>query len=128
MNFRNLSGYPKVFSRLVLVIAAVLAFGGTGANHASAQRAAFDFESVDAFIQTEMDSIRIPGLALAIVHGDEIIYQKGYGIADPSGRPVTPQTPFNIGSVSKAFTALTVMQLAEDDMLELDAPVQRYLP
>lgn len=128
MNFRNLSGYPKVFSRLVLVIAAVLAFGGTGANHASAQRAAFDFVSVDAFIQTEMDSIRIPGLALAIVHGDEIIYQKGYGIADPSGRPVTPQTPFNIGSVSKAFTALTVMQLAEDDMLELDAPVQRYLP
>lgn len=69
---------------------------------------------MDHFIQTEMDAIRIPpGLALAIVQGDEVIYQKGYGIADPSGRPITPQTPFNIGSVSKAFTALTVMQLAE---------------
>lgn len=128
MNFRNWSGYPKIFSRLVFVIVAVLAIGNPGINHASAQLAAFDFESVDAFIQTEMDAIRIPGLALAIVHGDEVIYQKGYGIADPSGRPVTPQTPFNIGSVSKAFTALTVMQLAQDGILELNAPVQRYLP
>jgi len=128
MIFRNLSGYPKVFSRLAFIIFAVITFSSIGVNHASAQRAAFDFESVDAFIQTEMESIRLPGLALAIVHGDEIVYQKGYGIADPSGNPITPQTPFNIGSVSKAFTALTVMQLAEDGALELDAPAQRYLP
>ncbi len=128
MSFRNSSGYPKVFLRLVFVIAAVLAFGSPGAHHASAQRAAFDFAAVDEFIQSEMAAIRIPGLALAIVQGNEIIYQKGFGIADPSGNPVTPQTPFNIGSVSKAFTALTVMQLAEDGTLELDAPVQRYLP
>lgn len=128
MDFINLSGYPKVFSRLAFIVIAVLAFGSPGMNHASAQRAALDFESVDVFIQTEMDSIRIPGLALVIVHGDEIIYQKGYGIADPSGNPVTPQTPFNIGSVSKAFTALTVMQLAEEGILELDTPVQSYLP
>lgn len=128
MSFRNSSGYPKIFSCLVFVIVAVLAFGSPGTNHSSAQHAAFGFESVDAFIQTEMESTRIPGLALAIVYGDEIVYQKGYGIADPSGRPVTPQTPFNIGSVSKAFTALTVMQLAEAGKLELGAPVQRYLP
>lgn len=74
-----------------------------------------------------MDSIRLPGLDPAIVHGDEIIYQKGYGIADPSGSPVTPQTPLNIGSVSEAFTARAVMQLAEDGRLELDASVQCYL-
>lgn len=128
MSFRNSSGYPKVFLRLVFVIVAVLTFGNPGANHASAQRAAFDFAAIDEFIQTEMAAIRIPGLALAIVHGNEIIYQKGYGIAGPSGNPVTPQTPFNIGSVSKAFTALTVMQLVEAGKLELNAPVQRYLP
>jgi len=83
-----------------------------------------DLDAVDRFVQ----AVGIPGLALAIVHGDEIVYQKGFGVADPTGRPVTPQTPFNIGSVSKAFTALTVMQLAEAGKLELDAPVQRYLP
>lgn len=87
-----------------------------------------DLDAVDRFVQTEMQAVGIPGLALAIVHGDEIVYQKGFGVADPTGRPVTPQTPFNIGSVSKAFTALTVMQLAEAGKLELDAPVQRYLP
>lgn len=124
MNFRNLSGHLKVLACLVPAIIFLM----MGNQHASAQAATFDFESVDRFIQTEMDAVRIPGLALAIVQGDEVIYQKGYGIADPSGRPVTPQTPFNIGSVSKAFTALTVMQLAEAGKLELDAPVQRYLP
>ncbi len=87
-----------------------------------------DLDAVDRFVQAEMQAVGIPGLALAIVHGDEIVYQKGFGVADPTGRPVTPQTPFNIGSVSKAFTALTVMQLAEAGKLELDAPVQRYLP
>lgn len=124
MNFRNLSGHLKVLACLVPAIIFLM----MGNHHASAQAEGFDFEAVDDFIQTEMDAVRIPGLALAIVQGDEIIYQKGYGIADPSGRPVTPQTPFNVGSVSKAFTALTVMQLAEAGKLELDAPVQRYLP
>jgi CubicO group peptidase (beta-lactamase class C family) len=53
---------------------------------------------------------------------------KGFGIADPSGRPVTPQTPFIIGSTTKSMTAVAVMQLVEAGKLELDAPVQRYLP
>lgn len=87
-----------------------------------------DFDAVDRYVQAEMQAVGIPGLALAIIHGDKIVYQKGFGIADPSGRSVTPQTPFNIGSVSKTFTALAVMQLAEAGELELDAPVQRYLP
>jgi CubicO group peptidase (beta-lactamase class C family) len=52
----------------------------------------------------------------------------GYGTADASGRPVTPQTPFVIGSNSKSFTALGVMQLVGAGKIELDAPVRRYLP
>ena len=73
-------------------------------------------------------SARIPGLALAIVRGDQIVYLKGYGRADASGRPVTPQTPFLIGSITKSFTALAVMQLVEAGTVDLDAPVQRYIP
>ena len=75
-----------------------------------------------------MRSARIPGLAVAIVKGDQIVYAKGYGQADPAGRPVTPQTPFLIGSNTKPFTALAVMQLVEAGKVELDAPVQRYIP
>jgi CubicO group peptidase (beta-lactamase class C family) len=87
-----------------------------------------DFAAIDKFIETEMGAQRIPGLALGIVKGDQIVYLKGHGIADPTGRAVTPQTPFIIGSLSKSFTALAVMQLVEEGKIELDAPVQEYLP
>ena len=83
---------------------------------------------VDDYITARMETAHIPGLSVAIVQGDQIVYLKGYGQADPSGRPVTPQTPFIIGSISKTFTALAVMQLVESGKVDLDAPVQRYLP
>jgi CubicO group peptidase (beta-lactamase class C family) len=83
---------------------------------------------IDAYIATQMQELRIPGLALGIVQGDQIVHLKGFGIADPSGRAVTAQTPFNIGSTTKSFTALAIIQLAEAGRIELNAPVQRYLP
>jgi CubicO group peptidase (beta-lactamase class C family) len=85
-------------------------------------------QTVDDYITAHMRADRIPGLAVAIVQDDQIVYLKGYGRADPSGRAVTPQTPFLIGSITKTFTALAVMQLAEAGRVELDAPVKLYLP
>jgi CubicO group peptidase (beta-lactamase class C family) len=87
-----------------------------------------DFKAIDGYISAKMGAARIPGVALAIVKGDQIVYLKGYGRADPAGRAVTPQTSFIIGSVTKAFTALAVMQLVEAGQVELDAPVQQYIP
>lgn len=84
--------------------------------------------AIDAYIASKMRWPRIPGLAVAIVKDDRIVYLKGYGEADSSGRPVTPQTPFILGSVTKSFTALAVMQLVEAGKVELDAPVQKYIP
>ena len=75
-----------------------------------------------------MAAQRIPGLALGIVDGDRISYLRGFGTADDNRTKVTPQTPFIIGSVSKSLTAVAVMQLVEANRIELDAPVQRYLP
>jgi len=90
--------------------------------------AAPDFAAIDTYIESQMRDLRIPGLALGIVQGDQIVHLKGFGVADPSGRAVTPQTPFHIASISKSFTALAVMQLVEAGKLDLDAPVQRYRP
>lgn len=87
-----------------------------------------NFAAIDAYVQSEMQAARVPGLALGIVQGDHIVHLKGFGIADPSGRPVTPQTPFMIGSTTKSMTAVAIMQLVEADTVELDAPVQQYLP
>ena len=84
--------------------------------------------AIDAYIQERMQELKIPGAALAIVQGDQIDYLQGYGVADSSGRAITPQTPFMLASVSKSFTALAIMQLADDGRLYLDAPVQFYLP
>src|SRR5512138_2868748 len=75
-----------------------------------------------------MRAAHIPGLALGVVRGDKVVYLKGYGIAGPDGRAVTPQTPFILGSSSKSFTALAVMQLVEAGKIDLDAPVTSYVP
>ncbi|MCJ8012664.1 beta-lactamase family protein [Paenibacillus sp. KQZ6P-2] len=86
------------------------------------------FSEVDAYIAREMERQQLPGLALGIVKGDRILYLKGYGQADSSGRPVTPETPFGLGSIGKSITAMAVLQLAETGKIDLDAPIQRYIP
>jgi CubicO group peptidase (beta-lactamase class C family) len=107
--------------RLLLVIFILL----TG--HAFAQRAP-DFAEIDGYVSSQLKTLNIPGAALAIVQGDRLVHQQGYGVSDVSGRPVTPQTPFIIGSTGKSMIALAIMQLVEAGKIELDAPVQRYLP
>jgi CubicO group peptidase (beta-lactamase class C family) len=87
-----------------------------------------DFAAIDAYIQEEMREVHIPGLALSIVHDDEVVHLESFGEADPSGRAVTPQTPFILASVSKSFTALAIMQLSEAGKVDLNAPVKRYVP
>jgi CubicO group peptidase (beta-lactamase class C family) len=91
-------------------------------------KAAPDFAQIDAYVRAQMQDARIPGLALAITHGDQIAHLQGFGAADSAGRAVTPQTPFLLGSTTKSFTAVAIMQLVEAGKIELDAPVQRYLP
>jgi len=98
----------------------------TGTNSSHTDRP--DFAAIDHYVKREMEQTRMPGLALGIVKADEVVHLEGFGEADSSGRKVTPQTPFIIGSLSKSFTALAVMQLVEAGKVELEAPVQRYLP
>jgi CubicO group peptidase (beta-lactamase class C family) len=87
-----------------------------------------DFAAIDAYVAEQVNNLDIPGLVLGIVQDGEIVHLQGFGVADSSGRAVTPQTPFYIGSVTKSFTALAVMQLVEGGLIDLDAPVQTYLP
>ncbi|MUT66990.1 serine hydrolase [Paenibacillus sp. NEAU-GSW1] len=94
----------------------------------SGPEAVIDEQEIDKLIKQGMKDFHIPGLAIGIVKGGQIISLKGYGIADKGGRAVTPETPFILGSVSKSFTALAIMQLAEQGAVDLDSSVQRYLP
>ena len=110
-----------VLALIVVGMAQAFATGG-GTSHAP------DFAAIDHYVQEQMQEMRMPGVALAIAKGDEIVHLGGFGDADSSGRGVTAQTPFIIGSTSKSFTALAIMQLAEAGKLDLDAPVRRYIP
>jgi len=70
-----------------------------------------------------------PGLALAVAVGGRIVYSEGFGFADLEERvPVWPTTKFRIGSISKPLTATALMQLVEAGKIDLDAPVQKYVP
>jgi len=113
----------KITSLIILLACLVSSTAFAGPPQAAAP----DFAAIDAYVEAQMKDVRIPGLALGIIQGDQIVYLKGYGVADPSGRPVTPQTPFMLASVTKPMTALAVMQLAEQGKIDLDAPVQQYI-
>lgn len=94
----------------------------------SAVIAAWTPEQIDTYAKAAMERLHIPGLAVGIVHDGEIAYMQGYGSAGPGAGPMTPQTPLVIGSLTKSFTALAIMQLVEAGKVRLDAPVTDYLP
>jgi CubicO group peptidase (beta-lactamase class C family) len=118
-----------VFVPLALVIGIAVATRNNSVATASATGGGSpNYAAIDRYVQDEMDAQRIPGLALGIVHEGRIVHLRGFGKADESGRAVTPQTLFFNGSTTKSFTALAIMQLREAGKLELDSPVQSYLP
>ena len=71
-----------------------------------------DFAQIDAYVNAQVQDACIPGLALGIIHGDQVAHLHGFGEADSTGRAVTPP-PFLIGSLTKSFTALAIMRLVE---------------
>ncbi len=86
-------------------------------------------ESYRARIPGLMAQKHVPGLAVALVDGDRVVWQQGFGSTDRDGRtPVTVDTIFSVQSMSKVFTATAVMQAVQSGQLDLDAPIIRYLP
>jgi CubicO group peptidase (beta-lactamase class C family) len=89
--------------------------------------AQLDFARIDSLVEARREALGVPGMALVIVHPLAELHARGFGEA-AAGVPVGPDTPFLIGSVSKPFTATVVMQLVDRGLVDLDAPVTRYLP
>jgi CubicO group peptidase (beta-lactamase class C family) len=118
----------KRYAPLLVLLLLFLPLADSLATGGQPEEAATSWEQIDDYVQAEMEHAGIPGLSLAVVERDRIIYLQGYGNADRNGRAVTPQTPFIIGSIGKTFTALAIQQLAGEDLVDLDAPVQRYVP
>jgi CubicO group peptidase (beta-lactamase class C family) len=87
-----------------------------------------DFRRLESFVFEKMASTRLPGLSLALVDRGETTYARGFGQRDlANGLPATPETLYGVASVTKSFTALAVMQLAERGLLDPGDPVERFL-
>jgi len=84
---------------------------------------------LDALVHQTLERWHVPGLALAVVSGDEVLHLAGYGQRDPArGLPVTPETLFPIASMTKPFAVMSFGLLVDDGKLEWDKPVRTYLP
>jgi CubicO group peptidase (beta-lactamase class C family) len=86
-------------------------------------------ESVERFVAEQLAAWEVPGCAVAAVRGGQVELAGGWGLRDrEAGLPVTPDTLFAIGSVTKAFTATTIGALVDDGPLEWDRPLRDYVP
>ena len=115
------------FTRSVLS-AAVVSFAVSHVSTAQTP-AAPPLRSFDAYAAKAMRDWKVPGMAIAIVRNDSIVFAKGYGVrklGDPT--PVDPHTVFAIGSATKAFTSAAVAMLVDDGKMKWDVPITAYLP
>jgi CubicO group peptidase (beta-lactamase class C family)/D-alanyl-D-alanine dipeptidase len=86
-------------------------------------------QTLKPFVQREMSEKGLPGLSIAIIDDQQIVWAEGFGMADPhEGKPATAETVYRIGSVSKLFTDIAIMKLVERGEVNLDAPITDYLP
>lgn len=114
--------------RLFLALAAALPLAATAAR-ALPGLPPDRVQRTETAIRAEMERQNIPGLSVAVVTDGELKWSSGYGLQDLENQvPARPVTSYRLGSISKPITALAAMQLWEQGRLDLDAPVQKYVP
>jgi len=112
---------------LVVIFATLLA--ACGAPAAAAKLDSETVAEIEAILGKHMAESQVPGMAMCIVKGEDVVYSSGFGVIEVNtDTPVTPQSVFLMGSVSKSLTGVAIMQLVEQGKIDLDAPVTDYLP
>jgi CubicO group peptidase (beta-lactamase class C family) len=83
---------------------------------------------IRVWIEENMDYYHIPGIALAVMYQDSLLWTQGFGVKSfETGERITPQALFRIASISKLFTSTAILQLRDAGRLRLDDPVHKYL-
>ena len=96
-------------ARTLLFIAAALTLGAQN-----------KLAGIDDAVAAAMKQWQVPGLALAVVHNGQVIHSRGYGFRDVERKlPVTPDTLFAIGSITKSMTVLALASLAESEVIRV---------
>ncbi|HEX2463349.1 MAG TPA: serine hydrolase domain-containing protein [Thermoanaerobaculia bacterium] len=128
MRFHSMPG--SRFALVAVLLLAVFTAAPLGAaNLADRPQVADALTVLDLWLDEQIAAGAAPGLSIAIVHDQELVWSSGYGFADlESRRPATASTLYRIGSVTKLFTATAVLQLRDGGKLDLDDPVAKHLP
>jgi CubicO group peptidase (beta-lactamase class C family)/D-alanyl-D-alanine dipeptidase len=112
-----------LFVALVLFLSAISASSAVEKNYTEVAAV------LKPFIEKELADKQIPALSIAIVDDQQVVWSEAFGYADPATKtPATTESTFRIGSVSKLFTDIGIMQLVERGEINLDAPITTYLP
>jgi CubicO group peptidase (beta-lactamase class C family) len=100
-----------------------------GAPSLSAQQASPDWAAFDRYVAKAAKDWKVPGMAIAVVHGDSLVFARGYGVqALGKPAPATEHTRFAIGSTTKAMTSAALAMLVDEGKLKWDDHVSDYLP
>ncbi len=112
-------------SRFLLLPVAALLLAPLAAQQLSREQ----IGEIEKAVSAEVAQQKIPGLSVAVGKGHRLVWSAGFGMADlENSVPARASTVYRLGSISKPITAVAVMQLAERGRLDLDAPIQKYVP
>lgn len=88
-----------------------------------------NFKRLENFIFDKMSAMNTAGVSMALIQGEEIIWSRGFGFRSVEERlPATPETVYDVASVTKSFTAAAILLLAEQGKLNLSDPVAKFIP
>ena len=123
MIYRNFISLILAFSTFTTILPSIGFAQSTNSDY-SKQLAA-----IEEKVEKRRQELGIPGMSLVIVKDGQIIYLKGFGYKDLENKvPVTPDTQFAIGSITKSFTGLSVLMSADEGKLSLEDSPKKYLP
>ncbi len=111
---------------LVLGLCVTPAFAkpGGAANKTATPPPAIDFSELDKLVPTELKEKNTPGAVIAVVSGDQVIYQKAFGVANAeTNAEMQPEMLFRLGSTTKMFTAAALLTLAEQNKIKMNEPI-----
>jgi CubicO group peptidase (beta-lactamase class C family) len=118
---------PILISALLLT--SIPALAQTKVTLRERPQVADSLKVLDMWIEQHIAHRDVPGLSIAVIYDQEIVWSKGYGYRDLEEKtPTTPSTVYRIGSITKLFTSTAILQLRDQGKLRLDDPVSRYLP
>jgi CubicO group peptidase (beta-lactamase class C family) len=114
---------------LIVGLACLIIVSGLAVSAPSVHAAELDLDLLDVYIRENMETFEVPAMAVAIVQGNDVIFQRTYGVRDEkTGEPVDEDTLFVLGSVTKSMLAVAFANLVDQGRVAWDDTIITYLP